>query len=123
MANNHTQATVYPELHKSLFTQEELDTLGENGFSYDEVNSDELYFYIEDGFDEDETAHIFQKAIERSKNSDEVDPIEEVLIEGAFTCTKMRAGEFGGFVLRITEEDVQGAGTDRLIEMLRKGVI
>lgn len=123
MANNYTQATVYPELSKTLFTEQDLETLQENGFSFDEAHGDELYFYVEEGFDEDETAHIFQKAIERSKNSDEVDPVEEILIEGAFTCSKMRPGEFGGFVLRITEDNVQGGGTGLLIDMFRQGVL
>lgn len=37
--------------------------------------------------------------------------IGEVCVMGAFTCSKMRPGEFGGWVMRITRETVQYDGT------------
>lgn len=123
MANNYTQATVYPEIDKSLITDDEILTLGENGYSFDDLGDSRLYFYVEEGFDFDETAHIFQEIIKRSQTSEETDPINEIVIEGAFTCSKMRPGEFGGFVARITIDDIQEAGTGLLLDMFRQGVL
>lgn len=37
--------------------------------------------------------------------------IGDVCVMGAFTCSKMRPGEFGGWVMRITRETVQYDGT------------
>lgn len=126
MANNYTQATVHPQIPKALFTEQELETLEENGFSYDTLEDDLLYFYIEEGFDGDETLHLFQQAIERFETSDGLvveEDVTEIVIEGAFGCTKMRPGEFGGFLIRITKDDIQEAGTGLLLDMFRQGVL
>ena len=130
MANNYIQATVYPEIHKSLLTGKELITLEFAGFSVEDWDqSGNLYLYVEEGFieeDEDEDGNkfnifdIFQNVIKRSESSEEVDPIKDIIIEGAFTCSKMRPGEFGGFVTRISEGLVQYGSTSELLDQMRK---
>jgi hypothetical protein len=47
--------------------------------------------------------------------------IEEVLIEGAYTCDKMRMGEFGGFVTRITPDSIQYGSTMSILTKMREG--
>ena len=144
MANNYTQCTVQPFIHKELITTAEIIQLEAAGFSC-EVMGDEFYIYSEEGFTEEyevesedengDTTYeefpiwpIFQRIIERSKSfrpnvEVEYEEIDEIVLEGAFTCDKMRPGEFGGFLTLVTENDVRGASTADLLHMLRKGAI
>lgn len=114
MANNYTQATVTPYLPRAAFTDKQLEALAEQGFTY-EQDGDELYFYLEDGLCESEDSYyyIFQKVCR------DLD-IPEVVIEGAFTCDKLRPGEFGGFIIRITKDNIQEGGTGSLLEQFRQ---
>jgi len=128
MANNYTQATVEPEIHPDLITPEEINELCDNGYNYVTTQYGDYYFFVEEGFWLDDTAHIWQNVIKRSKEfTPDVEviyeEIEEIVVEGAYTCSKMRPGEFGGFVARITEDDVQQAGTGLLLDMFRQGVL
>ena len=45
--------------------------------------------------------------------------IDEIVIMGAFTCDKLRPGEFGGFVTRITKDKIQQSGTYQILEEMR----
>lgn len=46
--------------------------------------------------------------------------IAEVCVMGAFTCSKMRPGEFGGWVMRVTRETVQYDGTYGLYRRMQE---
>jgi hypothetical protein len=46
--------------------------------------------------------------------------IEDICIEGAYTCDKLRPGEFGGWVCRITRDSVQYDGTSAAFERMKK---
>lgn len=133
MANNYTQATVSPtNIPESLFTEKELEQLDYLGFSYQKNrDSDTLYFFVEEGFvesDEDEDGievnafKIFQEIITRSLETPAVESLRKVVIEGAYTCSKMRPGEFGGFVVRVTKDNVQFSSTDQMLRLMREEV-
>ncbi|WP_347990253.1 hypothetical protein [Methylomonas sp. AM2-LC] len=44
----------------------------------------------------------------------------EIVIEGAYYSDKMRPGEFGGWVARITPELIQSSGTQRMFSEMRQ---
>jgi hypothetical protein len=124
MANNYVQATVEPLIPKVLFTDEDLNTLSENGVDWEDAGDGLLYFFIRDGFDEDYVEPIFREALKKFDESEEDIPVEEdlteIIIQGAFTCSKMRPGEFGGFVTIITKDGMAGTSTAGQIERLRR---
>ena len=121
MANNYTQATVEPtDLSKALFTEEDLHILECSGMEWED-NGDSYYFFASEFLCEDDDhsrtyIHVFQDSIRRSRGS-----VKEVVIHGASGCTKMRPGEFGGFVIRITENTFQSATTDEMLLLMRNG--
>jgi hypothetical protein len=141
MANNYTQ----PTIPATLVTDVELDLLSRAGFevhSYKDSNGSclEHYLTVEEGFvyDFDEwleelyegelkdvqyenISDIFQAIISRSLESEEDEDIDEFVIKGAYTCSKMRPGEFGGFVIRITADNVQEESTETMLERFREG--
>jgi len=137
MANNYAPATVYPEIPTSLISDAEADILSRMGFDIAAWDATTSYLYTEEGYflelndvlDDLEMADtryetvfdIFQAIIARSKESEEEEDIEEIVIEGAFYCSKMRPGEFGGSLVRILEDDVQEHTTGSILEMLRDG--
>jgi hypothetical protein len=59
---------------------------------------------------------IFQKILKKP----ECASIEDICIEGAYTCDKLRPGEFGGWVCRITRDSVQYDGTSAAFERMKK---
>jgi hypothetical protein len=137
MADSYTQATVYPEIPVSLITDEEREILERAGFTLFEC-SEGWYVTVEEGFwaeieetvpygEENNTQYdsvydIFQAVISRTFDSEEEEDINEFIIQGAFTCSKLRPGEFGGFVVRITANEVQEGGTAQLLDMMREGI-
>lgn len=141
MANNYTQATISPTIPTKLLTEVEQEILSLLGFTLHEYNSEEIYIVVEEHclmdlemFDDEEWEQslgqprpaeyvtvfdIFQQVIKRSLESGMDDPVEEVVIKGAFTCSKMRPDEFGGFVVRITKDEVFEGSTDMMLEHFR----
>lgn len=111
----------------------------------DEDGNDMLYFYCSDGYHEDcdATEFVTKEALEEALlNNDPVaneiakgngyisfpwvvqqalkaSNLSEAMVEGAYTCSKMRPGQFGGFVWRITQTTAQCVGTDMLQQWLR----
>ncbi len=57
---------------------------------------------------------IFQSILKK-KGCEE----KEIVIMGAFTCDRLRMGEFGGFVTRITNDSIQHNGTYQMLEQMR----
>lgn len=78
-----------------------------------EHGSDELDSYISSEF---HWQYIFQEILKKP----ECEGIEDICIEGAYTCDKLRPGEFGGWVCRITRESVQSDGTSAAFERMKK---
>ena len=127
MANNYAPATVYPTIPNNLLTEQEEEILASCGFS---IEGD--YVFSEEGFWEtledleietnyNNVFEVFQSVIKRSKASEEEEDINEIVIEGAFYCSKMRAGEFGGYVVRILEDSFQSANTSDVLQFFRTG--
>jgi hypothetical protein len=121
MANNYQQATVEPtNLLKDLFTEEDLRILALSGIEWED-NGDSYYFFApeflcEDGDHSRTYCDVFQDGIRRSHGN-----VEEVVINGASTCSKMRPGEFGGFVIRISKNEIQSASTSEMLELMQNG--
>jgi hypothetical protein len=121
MADNYEQCTVEPtDLRKELFTEEDLRILESSGIEWED-NGDSYYFFASEFLYENDDhsrtyTDVFQDAIRRSWGS-----VEEVVINGAFTCSKMRPGEFGGFVIRISENGIQSATTSEMLELMQNG--
>ena len=130
MANNYTQATLVPEvrldavlsalLRATGATIEPGDAEGESYVYWEEsfeeiVDPERLADYLdEDAFAEGWDAEPQEKLIERWADREmaeilravlELNPgIEFLHLEGAHMCSKMRAGEFGGFGLWVTRQ-------------------
>ena len=128
MPQVYTQVTVYPSIPKDLFSDKELFQLGLAGFDYDDAEEGKLYFYAEDNFteeDEDEEGEIFNaleifhSALFRSVDTN--NKIDEIVLRGAWTCSKMVDEGFGGFVVRITKEGIESGNTDDILLQMRKG--
>lgn len=62
--------------------------------------------------------YVFQTVLSKPENRGK-DRIKEVVAKAAFTCSKMRPGEFGGWVAYITPEVVKSDGTHGLLDRLR----
>lgn len=142
MANNYQQATVTPEdIPADAITDEERDVLEHSGFTVEEHNN-KLYIYAEEGFVLDDSPEFIEDETKEITAEDVFDrllsrlpEIKDIVIEGSYTCSKMRPGEFGGFVYRFSRETetvddvqvkypkVQFADTSMLTEMMRKGLI
>jgi len=126
MADNYTQATVIPDIPKSALTDKEWGILSASGFTLFEFGDKTVYLVVKEGFILDDdydldlgdvtALELFHKII---KNTD----IEEIVIEGAYTCSKMRSGEFGGFVTRITKDGVESFGTSQALDRMRAGTL
>jgi len=116
MANNYQQATVEPTIPSNLVTEEELELLQECGFDYEEYDN-EFYFFTEfgvDGYDHDWSL-IFQNIINKPGST-----INEVVVKAAETCSKMRPGEFGGWITYITKKNIRGGSIWELEDRFRR---
>ena len=122
MADNYTQATLTPDVQ---LTEELRAVLEATGATLEPAGGGQWYVYWEDGFSElDEHApdipHDPDTAAatafrERWHGKDmagvlravlDSNPgIEMLVIEGAYRCSKMRPGEFGGFGIYVTRKE------------------
>lgn len=128
MANNYASGTFAPFIPANLITDEFKLLAKAVGVSIEPTNDDdnEVYLFNEDyctsGYiekgdgtekevsDEDLYAAI-QDIIRRSEGR-----LAWVLHEQAYTCDKMRKGEFGGSAVFITADDIQYHGTSSWLE-------
>jgi dethiobiotin synthetase len=120
MANNYTPATVTPYLPATLFTEKELESLASDCGLTHEQYDDKLYFYAEEYFSEigqDEHGNPVNSVELLQAKLKQLDPAEypHIVIEGAYTCSKMRQGEFGGFAYFITRQDIKSIFTAQWI--------
>ena len=138
MSNSYAQATVAPHLPSKLFSRIELDFLEANGFAHELTDEGNYYFFAEDNFntagDDFEVDEglpqkqreylqkltekwtvltVFQEVLKRQTD------IKEIIIKGAYTCSRMLEGEFGGYAARITATTIQDGGIDCLLDWFR----
>ena len=116
MADNFNQATVSPPLPASLFGEADLESLSTAcGLSF-ERHGDELYFFAEasfseDGEDEEGEAVDVLALLQAKLRQLDAATYPHITIQGAFTCSKMRPEEFGGFAHVITRNGVRSLST------------
>lgn len=126
MANNYNQATVSPELPASLFTEHELLSLISACGLSAWRDGETLYFFAEASFceigDDDQGKTLDCTAVFQEKLR-QLDPAaySHILIQGATTCSKMRADEFGGYAILITRDDIRSMSTWQWLEEQRRG--
>lgn len=121
MANCDTAGTFTPMIPKNLFNSSDLsllDAIGvtcdDNGdgtlFLYNERSATEGYLAGENGeeteLEEEDVYSLLQEVIKRSKGT-----LPWIHHEQAYTCEKMRPGEFGGSAVFITANDIKFHGT------------
>lgn len=125
MANSYSSGTVNDLLPKHWFTDDDLENLQAQGFSFQEQEFNGkpyLYFWFENGTykpsDNDDIEvdssqrqrsipdwdKIFQQKLQQY--GDDYEHLKAVVIEGANCCDKMRQGEFGGFAIIITKDSI-----------------
>ncbi len=119
MANSYCQATLEPLIPADLMTQDIRQLLAAFGFSFAEADQG-VYCYADEysslGYNETtgdydiDIQPILQNLIAHSGNR-----LKYIAIEGAFTCSKMRPGEFGGFAIFVTERAAHYANTTQWI--------
>lgn len=91
----------------------EANNLNTNNDAVFEVNLEEINDDT-DSSSELSSANIFQSILNKPDCKE-----KEIVIMGAFTCDKLRQGEFGGFVTRITKDLIQHSGTHQMLEQMR----
>lgn len=126
MANNYAQGTFEPEIPHNLFTPSDLEIMDVLGLSVDK-GPDGLAYLYNDGFCtagyikleggsekevcEDDLYAMLQEVIKRSNGE-----LAYITHEQAYTCDRMRQGEFGGSAVIITADDVQYHGTSSWLQ-------
>lgn len=85
----------------------------QNFISQNGSDEAELIDYVSSNFSWDS---LFQHILKKPECHD----IEDVCVMGAFTCDKLRPGEFGGWVTRITRDSVQHDGTHTAFERMQQ---
>jgi hypothetical protein len=68
----------------------------------------------------DEGIPSWENILQHILRKPECQGIDEIVVKAAYTCSKMRPGEFGGWVTRITCEHVQSEGTHSMLDRMRK---
>jgi hypothetical protein len=104
MSDNADQATISPNFPTAV-VEANIDKLKELNVDNYLDKDGTMYLYCEDGmYDTDELTALLQKMLTEAK-------MDYCAIEGCFYCTKMLPGEFGGFALFVTPDDVQHINT------------
>lgn len=88
---------------------------------HDECESDGITINLEEdiNIDSDSETALTIESIFCSILAKEECKEDEIIIEGAYTCSKLRQGEFGGFVTRITKDSIQHGGTYTMLQEMR----
>jgi hypothetical protein len=148
MANNYNPVTLSPFLKRGQLSDFALDYLALFGLE-SSVGEGEVYLYSEIGFSDEAmeepslkdveaglgegcpVAALVAEAVDKGKLLPDAwgalhaiakaHGIPEIVAEGAFYCDKMRQGEFGGYVFRVTPEGVQAGCTGDILRLMREG--
>jgi hypothetical protein len=82
---------------------------------YNDTKHKRLHLYAEDQFDENHLIWFVQAFLRRFR------PTQIFTMTGAGTCSKPRAGEFGGWWLAISANGIEGGNTwDAVVEAAKK---
>lgn len=96
---------IVDQLALSIPLTEEYQHQGTPG--YETHGTEGMYYvFLENGLSE-EGAAVLQRIL---KDLD-AEEYPYLRVEGAYTCSKLRPGEFGGWACHITREDIQWGGT------------
>lgn len=115
MADNYEQATVEPTIPETAVSEEELSILEQCGFEWVKEHN-HLYFYAQDGInDEEDWIGTFQNILGKTPDT------SSIVVQGAYTCSKMRPGEFGGFLTYITKDNHKFADISDIRTFFEKG--
>jgi hypothetical protein len=68
----------------------------------------------------DEGIPSWENILQHILRKPECQGIDEIVVMAAYTCSKMRPGEFGGWVTRITRDRIQSEGTRSMLDRMRK---
>lgn len=117
MSDGSMQATVSPNLPQHVCTVERIEVLARAGFSF-QCEGDSLYFFVREDLKDFDGEHHdveipWRETLQLMR--DEANH-SELIVEGAYTHTKMRPGEFGGFVYYFTKHGVQESNTRSMLE-------
>ena len=118
MANNYSYCTVEPNIPKDLLTPDQIKLLECSGFVLENCSNGSYYLYADSCLIEDKE---YLEEIVQVCEGERIEPVlwydllesliteelKEFCIMGAYTCDKMRPGEFGGWVCRITKDNIQ----------------
>lgn len=124
MADNYCQVTITPLIPPAAVTEEDRKLLEQFGFSMETDTDGNLYFYhenyagsayaevegedgeiVEKDIGEDEVFEALQGIVQRT------DELDCLFVEGAYTCDRMRPGEFGGFAVFISANEIDHIST------------
>lgn len=126
MADNNSQATFEPSIHKKHFTTEDIKILDALNIDQYEDETGLLSLCTEEGgtwgcleqedgtekdLTEDDLIEVLQGVIQRSQGE-----VTWISKETAYTCSKMRRGQFGGSAMFITADDVRFCSTASWLE-------
>lgn len=108
MANNYEQFSEMIECHTGLQREgllEMLDARSDNDVyicEYAPENDTKVLVYADEGCDVEELAEIITAWLRK------FDLDDYIIISIAYTCSKPRPGEFGGYAMGITKDRVEG---------------
>lgn len=114
MANNYIQATIQPDIPKDLVTTRLMELAAQLDINYEVDPSGAHYFFNSDwvgsdnGVDEQDFYDELQQIIKLSRGR-----IKYFQVEMAFTCDRMKSGEFGGSAVFITREEIKFMATSQ----------
>jgi len=120
MANNYAQATVEPSEIPSKYIDDDTQSILEKaGFTVEHYGNNTAYIYSEYWISDEQLAVKTLQKILKAMEKDKIKkPYFEISI--AFTCDKMRPGEFGGAAYFITSKKCTVDSTYNFLERQRK---
>lgn len=131
MADYFTQATISPFLPATLFNDDEIDLLETAfGLTFENLQQTDkdggfLYVYASTSFHEEgEDAsgkHINLIKLLQAKLR-QMDDAEypSIVVQGCYTCGKMRMNEFGGFAYHITRKKIRYVSTASWLDKIMR---
>jgi len=122
MADNFTQATILPSIPLDIWEGIKKDPKFSRYFSEDSdlgldsenVHGEGVYLFSENGVNNNAVVALLQELLRLCPE------IESFEIEGAFTYSKMRPGEFGGFCCLVGRGFEKWGATGTLLDTFKE---
>lgn len=123
-SNGDTSYYFYvPDGERDSVDDFDLDSIEEYSKQGDEIALELHEFILENGNNDIDQYISFQYSwislFQRILNKPGC-TIDEIVVQGAYTCDKLRQGEFGGFITRITKFTVQHGGTQAMLIQMQQ---